>query len=89
MEHLFVEFRAGKLKLEGNKLLPDPRKGLVRLVKVCTGWRRDLGRGGQILGAVHLLPVPSLMGLLDSASSKGLSARKPLQDVGTAMHVGC
>lgn len=33
MEHVFVEFRAGKLKLAEGKLLPDPRKGLVRLVK--------------------------------------------------------
>lgn len=34
MEHVFVEFRAGKLKLEGGKLVPDSRKGVVRLVKV-------------------------------------------------------
>ena len=34
MEHVFVEFRGGKMKLEGGRLVSDPRKGLVRLVKV-------------------------------------------------------
>ena len=30
-----VEFRAGKMHFEGNKVVPDTRKGLIRIARVC------------------------------------------------------
>jgi hypothetical protein len=30
------EFRAGKMSLEGTRVVPDTRKGLVRIARVCT-----------------------------------------------------
>lgn len=30
-----VEFRAGKMNIEGTRVTPDTRKGLVRIGKVC------------------------------------------------------
>lgn len=30
-----LEFRAGKMNLEGKRVVPDTRKGLVRIARVC------------------------------------------------------
>lgn len=29
-----LEFRAGKMNFDGKKVVPDPRKGLVRIARV-------------------------------------------------------
>ena len=76
MEHVFVEFRAGKMKLEGGRLVSDPRKGLVRLVKVC-GWKEaqisqcemwgcDLRQPTAMQPIVKVIPcAPTCLGVCD------------------------
>jgi len=34
LQEVMLEFRAGKMFLEGKKVVPDTRKGLVRIVRV-------------------------------------------------------
>lgn len=33
-QEIMLEFRAGKMFLEGKKVVPDTRKGLVRIARV-------------------------------------------------------
>lgn len=34
-QEVMLEFRAGKMLLEGKRVTPDTRKGLVRISRVC------------------------------------------------------
>jgi hypothetical protein len=34
-QDVMCEFRAGKMSLEGTRVVPDTRKGLVRIGRVC------------------------------------------------------
>lgn len=39
MQEVLFEFKAGKMVANGTRVVPDPRKGLVRLVKVGYSYR--------------------------------------------------
>jgi TATA-box binding protein (TBP) (component of TFIID and TFIIIB) len=34
MQEIMLEFRAGKMSLQGTRVVPDARKGLVRIARV-------------------------------------------------------
>jgi hypothetical protein len=34
-QETLLEFRAGKMLLEGKRVVPDARKGLIRIARVC------------------------------------------------------
>lgn len=37
-QEIMLEFRAGKMFFEGKRVVPDTRKGLVRIARVCFSW---------------------------------------------------
>lgn len=81
MQEVLFEFKAGKMVANGTRVVPDPRKGLVRLVKVgyiccimvilwgvCSIQKRILNSGTWSLFYCYLLIV--LMLLLESLLNK-------------------
>ena len=68
--HVLTEFRAGVMRKDGTKLAADPRRGLVRVVRV--SGKRGLGAERAVPKSAHARGAPA-----DLPSHSSLSSSHP------------